>query len=67
MAKKAEKTASKKKTAGKTSMKTKGSSSSSLSEIVEIKIGSQIWMSANLNVDRFRNGDLIPEVKTDKE
>ena len=67
MAIKVEKTASNKKTAGKTSMKTKGSSSSSLSEIVEIKIGSQIWMSANLNVDRFRNGDLIPEVKTDKE
>ncbi len=67
MDKKVAKTTSKKKTAGKTSMKTKGSSNSSLSEIVEIKIGSQIWMSANLNVDRFRNGDLIPEVKTDKE
>ena len=65
--KKVAKTTSKKKTAGKTSMKTKGSSRSSLSEIVEIKIGSQIWMSTNINVDRFRNGDLIPEVKTDKE
>ena len=67
MDKKVAKKTSKKKTAGKTSMKTKGSSSSSLSEIVEIKIGSQIWMSTNINVDRFRNGDLIPEVKTDKE
>ena len=32
-----------------------------------IKIGSQIWKKENLNVERFRNGDLIPEVKDDSE
>ena len=26
-------------------------------------IGSQIWMSRNLNVNRYRNGDTIPEVQ----
>jgi len=30
-----------------------------------VKIGNQIWMVENLNVDRFRNGDPIPEAKTD--
>jgi uncharacterized protein (TIGR02145 family) len=33
----------------------------------EVKIGDQIWMSENLNVDKFRNGDPIPEAKTDEE
>jgi uncharacterized protein (TIGR02145 family) len=33
-------------------------------KIKEIKIGKQIWMSSNLNVSRFRNGDLIFEAKT---
>jgi serine/threonine-protein kinase len=32
-----------------------------------VKIGSQTWMSQNLNVSRFRNGDLIPEVKNDAD
>ena len=27
-------------------------------------IGSQVWQTKNLNVDRFRNGDPIPEAKT---
>jgi uncharacterized protein (TIGR02145 family) len=33
----------------------------------EIPIGKQIWMTENLNVDRFRNGDPIPHVKTNEE
>ena len=30
----------------------------------KIKIGNQVWMSKNLDVSRFCNGDLIPEIKT---
>ena len=33
----------------------------------EIKIGTQIWMSENLNISHFRNGDIIPEAKTAEE
>ena len=33
----------------------------------EVKIGKQIWMSKNLDVDRFRNGVVIPEVKNAKQ
>ena len=33
----------------------------------EVTIGKQVWMTQNLNVDKFRNGDLIPEAKTDEE
>ena len=33
----------------------------------EIKIGNQIWMTKNLNVDKFSNGDQIIEAKTDEE
>ncbi len=32
-----------------------------------VTIGSQVWMTKNLNVDTFRNGDKIPEAKTAEE
>lgn len=32
-----------------------------------VKIGLQIWSSANLNVVTFRNGDTIPEARTNEE
>ena len=32
-----------------------------------VKIGRQEWMVDNLNVNRFRNGDAIPEAKTNEE
>jgi uncharacterized protein (TIGR02145 family) len=36
-------------------------------EAQTIKVGNQIWMSENLNLDKFKNGDQIPEVKTAEE
>jgi uncharacterized protein (TIGR02145 family) len=42
-------------------------SSSVESAYKEVAIGNQVWMSENLNVYKFRNGDIIPEAKTDEE
>lgn len=33
----------------------------------EVTIGNQVWMTKNLDVDKFRNGDPIPESKTKEE
>lgn len=33
----------------------------------KLAIGKQVWMVQNLNVDKFRNGDPIPEAKTNEE
>jgi uncharacterized protein (TIGR02145 family) len=33
----------------------------------DVKIGNQIWMSKNLNVDSFRNGDPIKQVTSKKQ
>jgi len=33
----------------------------------EVTIGKQVWMTKNLDVATFRNGDPIPEAKTDEE
>lgn len=32
-----------------------------------VTIGNQVWIAENLNVDKFRNGDPIPQAKTDEE
>jgi len=32
-----------------------------------VRIGNQEWMTRNLDVERFKNGDLIPHVKSDEE
>ena len=36
-------------------------------EIKSVKIGNQVWTAENLNVDHYRNGDSIPEVKNQYE
>ena len=33
----------------------------------EVQIGTQIWMTKNLDVDRFRNGDIIKQVTTKEQ
>lgn len=33
----------------------------------EMKVGNQVWMKENLKVDRFQNGDIIPEARSASE
>jgi hypothetical protein len=35
--------------------------------IDSVRIGNQEWQTYNLNVDRFRNGDMIPQARTNEE
>jgi len=35
--------------------------------ISSVKIGDQEWQMKNLDVDRFRNGDMIPQARTNEE
>jgi uncharacterized protein (TIGR02145 family) len=42
-------------------------SDTSSSSASENTIGEQVWMTKNLNVDKFRNGDPIPHAKTEEE
>lgn len=44
-----------------------GDSSQNNLDPKEVAIGTQIWITKNLNVDTFRNGDIIPEVKDSLE
>jgi uncharacterized protein (TIGR02145 family) len=34
---------------------------------MEVTVEKQVWMTQNLNVDKFRNGDPIPQAKTDED
>ncbi|MFN6038086.1 MAG: FISUMP domain-containing protein, partial [Bacteroidota bacterium] len=36
-------------------------------ECKQVTIGNQIWMADNLNTSKFRNGDVIPEAKTNAD
>ena len=36
-------------------------------QIQTVTIGTQVWMTKNLDVSTFRNGEIIPEAKTEDE
>ena len=44
-----------------------GDGSNENSGVDELTIGSQVWMNKNLDADKFRNGDPIPQDKTLEE
>lgn len=47
-------------------MKQEESSNLNSNSYETIKIGNQIWMSKNLNVNNYRNGDQIPEISDEE-
>jgi len=53
--------------AGGSENKTASTSSGKTSTLKSVKIGDQVWSAENLYTDRFANGDLIPEAKSDEE
>jgi uncharacterized protein (TIGR02145 family) len=40
---------------------------SSSGSIETVRIGSQIWMTKNLDIEKFRNGELIPQATSSRE
>jgi uncharacterized protein (TIGR02145 family) len=55
------------KDSNKASDKSKANKSVSNNQTDLVTIGKQIWMTRNLDVTHFKNGDAIPEAKTDKQ
>jgi uncharacterized protein (TIGR02145 family) len=50
-----------------TTTSTKPATDTKAKDAGTVKIGNQTWAVANLNVSTFRNGDTIPEAKTNQE
>ena len=44
-----------------------GDGASNYTTFKDVNIGTQVWMDKNLDVTTFRNGDPIPEAKTNEE
>jgi uncharacterized protein (TIGR02145 family) len=61
------KTSQSKKGSAKTTTKTVKSKAEPPKDLESIAIGSQRWEMVNLNVSTFRNGDSIPQVKSNKD
>jgi hypothetical protein len=58
---------SKKSTLTNNDSSNKVSHSNEKADLNEITVGKQVWMTENLNVEKFRNGDPIPHSKTAEE